>query len=250
MYFLQHALCIFRHQIRVSQQRFKTQKQNLLFLPQKRDIHDNIESKKRCNDASFANYKTGYFSFVYLIGDERHHIAGDSLRTDSLNLVDSKRIHTSLYKTFNAGSVTYSREVNYKWNTLCLPYTFNASGNSTADFYEIKKNSNDTIYLSRINGTVEACVPVIACKKANNDKIVINATNVQVVENPINVFQNNYYFIGNFTTNELFLSNNGYIIDNDCFKLYSDLQKDKKGDSSKVSLEAFRACFLYKKVHK
>ena len=38
----------------------------------KRDIHDNIESKKRCNDASFANYKTGYFSFVYLIGDERH----------------------------------------------------------------------------------------------------------------------------------------------------------------------------------
>ena len=250
MYFLQHALCIFRHQIRVSQQRFKTQKQNLLFLPQKRDIHDNIESKKRCNDASFANYKTGYFSFVYLIGDERHHIAGDSLRTDSLNLVDSKRIHTSLYKTFNAGSVTYSREVNYKRNTLCLPYTFNASGNSTADFYEIKKNSNDTIYLSRINGTVEACVPVIACKKANNDKIVINATNVQVVENPINVFQNNYYFIGNFTTNELFLSNNGYIIDNDCFKLYSDLQKDKKGDSSKVSLEAFRACFLYKKVHK
>lgn len=91
-----------------------------------------------------------------------------------------------------------------------------------------KKNSNDTIYLSRINGTVEAGVPVIACKKANNDKIVINATNVQVVENPINIFQNNYYFIGDFTTNELFLSNNGYIIDNDCFKLYSDLQKDKK----------------------
>lgn len=201
LYFLQHALCIFRHQIRVSRQRFKTQKQNLLFLPQKRDIHDNIESKKRCNDASFANYKTGYFSFVYLIGDKRHHIAGDSLRTDSLNLVDSIRIYTSLYKTFNAGSVTYSREVNYKWNTLCLPYTFNASRNSTADFYEIKKNSNDTIYLSRINGTVEAGVPVIACKKANNDKIVINATNVQVVENPINVFQNNYYFIGNFTTN-------------------------------------------------
>ncbi|MCI6518197.1 MAG: hypothetical protein MR432_01280 [Prevotellaceae bacterium] len=53
--------------------------------------------------------------------------------------MDSKRIHTSLYKTFNAGNVTYSREVNYKWNTLCLPYTFNASGNSTADFYEIKK---------------------------------------------------------------------------------------------------------------
>lgn len=113
-----------------------------------------------------------------------------------------------------------------------------------------KKKSNDTIYLSRINGTVEAGVPVIACKKANNDKIVINATNVQVVENPINVFQNNYYFIGDFTTNELFLSNNGYIIDNDSFKLYSDLQKDKKGDSSKVSLGAFRACFLYKKVHK
>ena len=30
----------------------------------------------------------------------------------------------------------------------------------------------------------------------------------------------------------------------------NDLQKDKKGDSSKVSLGAFRACFLYKKVHK
>lgn len=88
-------------------------------------------------------------------------------------------------------------------------------------------------------------------QKANNDKIVINATNVQVVENPINVFQNNYYFIGNFTTNELFLSNNGYIIDNDCFKLCSDLQNGEKGgDSSQVSLGAFRACFLYKKVHK
>ena len=204
---------------------FQNTKTKPSFLPQKRDIHDNIESKKRCNDASFANYKTGYFSFVYLIGDERHHIAGDSLRTDSLNLVDSKRIYTSLYKTFNAGSVIYSREVNYKRNTLCLPYTFNASGNSTADFYEIKKFSNDTIYLSRINGTVEAGVPCHSMQKANNDKIVINATNVQVVENPINVFQNNYYFIGDFTTNELFLSNNGYIIDNDCFKLYSDLQK-------------------------
>ena len=204
---------------------FQNTKTKPSFLPQKRDIHDNIESKKRCNDASFANYKTGYLSFVYLIGDERHHIAGDSLRTDSLNLVDSKRIYTSLYKTFNAGSVIYSREVNYKRNTLCLPYTFNASGNSTADFYEIKKFSNDTIYLSRINGTVEAGVPCHSMQKANNDKIVINATNVQVVENPINVFQNNYYFIGDFTTNELFLSNNGYIIDNDCFKLYSDLQK-------------------------
>ena len=144
---------------------FQNTKTKPSFLPQKRDIHDNIESKKRCNDASFANYKTGYFSFVYLISDERHHIAGDSLRTDSLNLVDSKRIYTSLYKTFNAGSVIYSREVNYKRNTLYLPYTFNASGNSTADFYEIKKFSNDTIYLSRINGTVEAGVPVIACKK-------------------------------------------------------------------------------------
>lgn len=90
-------------------------------------------------------------------------------------------------------------------------------------------------------------MPVIAYKKANNDKIVINATNVQVVENPINVFQNNYYFIGNFTTNELFLSNNGYIIDNDCFKLYSDLQNGEKGgDSSQVSLGALRTYFLYK----
>lgn len=125
-----------------------------------------------------------------------------------------------------------------------MPYTFNASGNSTADFYEIKKNSNDTIYLSRINGTVEAGVPVIACKKANNDKIVINATNVQVVENPVNVFEKDFYFVGYFTQNNLFVPENGYIIDNDCFRLYSDLQNGEKGGvSSHVSLGAFRAYF-------
>lgn len=45
----------------------------------------------------------------------------------------------------------------------------------------------------------------------------------------------------------MFLSNNGYIIDNDCFKLCSDLQNGEKGgDSSQVSLGAFRAYFLYK----
>lgn len=199
------------------------------------------------NDTSFANYKTGYFSYAYLIGDEKHPIAGEPLRTDSLNLVDGKRFYTIPYKTFYAGSATYSREVKHKWNTLCLPYAFDASGNSTADFYEIKKFSNDTIYLSRINGTVEAGVPVIASIKANNDKLVVNATNVQVVENPVNVFKKDFYFLGDFTQNNFFVPENGYIIDNDCFKLCSDLQNGEKGgDSSQVSLGAFRAYFLYK----
>lgn len=102
-------------------------------------------------------------------------------------------------------------------------------------------------YLSRINGTIEAGVPVIASIKANNDKILVNAINVQVVENPVNVFEKDFYFVGYFTQNNLFVPENGYIIDNDCFRLYSDLQNGKKGgDSSQVSLGAFRAYFLYK----
>ena len=45
----------------------------------------------------------------------------------------------------------------------------------------------------------------------------------------------------------MFVPENGYIIDNDCFRLCSDLQSGEKGgDSSQVSLGAPRAYFLYK----
>ena len=186
-------------------------------------------------DKSMANYKTGFFSNYYMIGDEKRAIVGDPLKTEKLVLEDGKDFRTN--NDFTAGTANYTRAMSHKWGTLCLPYAFDASGNSTANFYEIKKLENDTLYLSRLYGTVEAGVPVIVRKKENMDKIEVNASNVEVIKAPMNSIQQYYNLSGAFQERQL--ADKEYIISNDCFWLCSDLKNN--GNGKLVKLRGFRA---------
>lgn len=186
-------------------------------------------------DKSMANYKTGFFSNYYMIGDEKRAIVGDPLKTDKLVLEDGKDFRTNNY--FTAGTANYTRTMSHKWGTLCLPYAFDASGNSTANFYKINRLEPDTLYLSRLYGTVEAGVPVIVRKKENMDKIEVNASNVEVIMAPVNSIQQYYNLSGAFQERQL--ADKEYIISNDCFWLCSDLKNN--GNGNLVKLRGFRA---------
>ena len=199
-------------------------------------------SEHKTQGKSYANYKTGYFSYYYTIGGEKHPIAGDPLKTDCLDLVDGKDFETS--KMFDAENATYSRNVSHKWSTLCLPYAFDAKDNATAYFYEIKNLTDDVLYVTRIDGTVEAGVPVIAYKKANNDKIVVNATKAEIYNEPYTETMYDYNLVGSFV--EQTVPGNAYIIGNDCFWLSSELTAADKGGATAVKTKGFRAYILPK----
>lgn len=199
-------------------------------------------SEHKTQGKSYANYKTGYFSYYYTIGGEKHPIAGDPLKTDSLDLVDGKDFETS--KMFDAENATYSRNVNHKWSTLCLPYEFDAKDNATAYFYEIKNLKEDTLFVTRINGIVKAGTPVIAYKKANNDKIVVNATKAEIYNEPYTETMYDYNLVGSFV--EQTVPANAYIIGNDCFWFSSELTAADKGGATAVKTKGFRAYILPK----
>ena len=190
-------------------------------------------------DKSMANYKTGLFSKYYQIGDKKYPIAGEPLKTDKLVLEDGKDFRAN--DVFTAGTANYSRAMSHKWGTLCLPYAFNASENSTANFYKLKSFTKDTLYLSRLYGTVEAGVPVIVYKKENVNKIEVNASNAQVVFAPaMKPVQERYELSGAFQEGQV--PDKGYIISNDCFWLCSELKE--KGNGKAVKLRGFRAYVL------
>ena len=199
-------------------------------------------SEHKTQGKSYANYKTGYFSYYYTIGGEKHPIAGDPLKTDNLVLVDGKDFEAT--REFTAEKANYSRTVSHKWSTLCLPYEFDAKDNATAYFYEIKNLTDDVLYVTRIDGTVKAGVPVIAYKKANNDKIVVNAINAYVTKEPFNTTVKDYNLVGSYVEQDV--PANAYIIGNDCFWLSSELTAADKGGATAVKTKGFRAYILPK----
>lgn len=197
-------------------------------------------SDKGTQRRDYANYQTGYFSFYYLIGGEKRPIAGEPLKTENLVLEDGKDFVTT--REFTAETANYSRTVSHKWSTLCLPYAFDASGNSTANFYEIKRLTDDTLYVTRLYGTVKAGEPVIVYRKNNDGKIEVNAAGVKAMINPTNTTEKDYNLVGSFVEQDV--PDYGYIIGNDCFWLSSDLKAGDKGNGKAVKTRAFRSYIM------
>lgn len=203
-------------------------------------------SADNANDATFANYKNGYFSFYYLIGGRKHPVAGNPLTVDSLYLEDGKDFAAP--REFTAARAYYSRPVNQKWGTLCLPYAFDASNNPTAYFYQIEKISDDQLCLKRIEGIVEAGVPVIVCAKNNQGKIEVRAANVCVIPEPQNSIENDYNLVGLFVTGVV--PDSSYVIaDDSCFVLSADLKEQsvkrrKTNNGQGVYARAFHAYLM------
>ena len=203
-------------------------------------------SADNANDATFANYKNGYFSFYYLIGGRKYPVVGDPLAVDSLYLEDGKDFAAP--REFTAARAYYSRPVNQKWGTLCLPYAFDASNNPTAYFYQIEKISDDQLCLKRIEGIVEAGVPVIVCAKNNQGKIEVRAANVCVIPEPQNSIENDYNLVGLFVTRVI--PDSSYVIaDDSCFVLSANLKEQsvkrrKINDEQGVYARAYSAYLM------
>ena len=203
-------------------------------------------SADNANDATFANYKNGYFSFYYLIGDRKYPVVGDPLAVDSFYLEDGKDFAAP--REFTAARAYYSRPVNQKWGTLCLPYAFDASNNPTAYFYQIEKISDDQLCLKRIEGIVEAGVPVIVCAKNNQGKIEVRAANVCVIPEPQNSIEKDYNLVGLFVTGVV--PDSSYVIaDDSCFVLSADLKEQcvkrrKINDEQGVYARAYSAYLM------
>lgn len=203
-------------------------------------------SADNANDATFANYKNGYFSFYYLIGGRKYPVVGDPLAVDSLYLEDGKDFAAP--REFTAARAYYSRPVNQKWGTLCLPYAFDASNNPTAYFYQIEKISDDQLCLKRIEGIVEAGVPVIVCAKNNQGKIEVRAANVCVIPEPQNSIEKDYNLVGLFVTGVV--PDSSYVIaDDSCFVLSADLKEQcvkrrKINDEQGVYARAYSAYLM------
>lgn len=197
-------------------------------------------SDKGTQRKDYANYKTGYFSFYYLIGGEKRAIAGEPLKTENMILEDGKDFVTT--RKFTAAAANYSRTVSHKWSTLCLPYAFNASGNSNANIYEINRLTDDTLYVTRLYETVEAGTPVIVYRKTDDIKIEVNVMDAQVVPNPVNTTDKDFNLVGSFV--EVDVPDEGYIIGNDCFWLSSDLKAGNKGNGKAVKTRAFRSYIM------
>ena len=203
-------------------------------------------SADNANDATFANYKNGYFCFYYLIGGRKYPVVGDPLAVDSLYLEDGKDFAAP--REFTAARAYYSRPVNQKWGTLCLPYAFDASNNPTAYFYQIEKISDDQLCLKRIEGIVEAGVPVIVCAKNNLGKIEVRVANVCVIPEPQNSIENDYNLVGLFVTGVV--PDSSYVIaDDSCFVLSANLKEQsvkrrKINDEQGVYARAFHAYLM------
>lgn len=203
-------------------------------------------SADNANDATFANYKNGYFSFYYLIGGRKYPVVGDPLAVDSFYLEDGKDFAAP--REFTAARAYYSRPVNQKWGTLCLPYAFDASNNPTAYFYQIEKISDDQLCLKRIEGIVEAGVPVIVCAKNNQGKIEVRAANVCVIPEPQNSIEKDYNLVGLFVTGVV--PDSSYVIaDDSCFVLSADLKEQcvkrrKINDEQGVYARAYSAYLM------
>lgn len=203
-------------------------------------------SADNANDATFANYKNGYFSFYYLIGGRKYPVVGDPLAVDSFYLEDGKDFAAP--REFTAARAYYSRPVNQKWGTLCLPYAFDASNNPTAYFYQIEKISDDQLCLKRIERIVEAGVPVIVCAKNNQGKIEVRAANVCVIPEPQNSIEKDYNLVGLFVTGVV--PDSSYVIaDDSCFVLSADLKEQcvkrrKINDEQGVYARAYSAYLM------
>ena len=163
--------------------------------------------------------------YFYSVGEAKHMLDGDGveipLTTDDMTLIDGQDFKAD--KAFTASEATYSREMNTRWGTLCLPYAIEADGNETCEFYEMTDNSNNTVTLKKLTGIIDAGRPVVVRRRSNDTSstVVINASETNVVADPVS----DNMMTGSFVYKEL--TPDAYIISNDKFWLIGDKQKAK-----------------------
>ncbi len=153
----------------------------------------------------------------YYLGDEKYMLDGANTEEDPLFCAEFKPADGLDFRSewdFAADSATYSREMTTTWGTLCLPYNYEADGNETCEFYEMKDKSDNSVTLTKLKGTVEAGRPVVVRRRNGVETVVISASDdVKVVKEAAE----DAHLAGSFS--QVVVPSGTYIINNDKFWL-------------------------------
>lgn len=196
-------------------------------------------------DASFtnateANYRDGYLSTYYKVGDKRFDLSGD-MTVDELLLEDGKPFMT--HDAFTAKNATLQRTLSadntYNIGTVCLPYALTAANGYT--LYAVKNVAADepakakktaaadatyaTLYLEKISGELPAGTPAIF--KAEKSTVEFAAADAAVVEQPVDdetLASNGFMLRGAFT--EYAIEPESYVYADNEFVRASSLSAD------------------------
>ncbi len=138
--------------------------------------------------SAYANYTTGLLTKkVGTNGTDILGATGSPLTIANLKIEDDKIFALNEGETCQAGNASYTRTMTSKWGTLCLPFAINteAEGNNCY-FYNLKEVGDESVTLSKMEGTIEAGTPVVVCKKTDSQEdITIQATDAAVVKSPV-----------------------------------------------------------------
>ena len=178
--------------------------------------------------------------FHYYIGSTVHDLYGDNTNDDPLFagkvvLEDGKDFRADA--PFTAQQATYTRSSQNQWATLCLPYAFDASDNTTCDYYQISEKQDTALVLTRLEGEVEAGTPVLVRRNDLVKAFNVNAFNTEVAIAPLTLAGDNTAHLEG-TFKQIEVGKGAYIISNDRFWLVDNLVGDK---DVKVGSKPFRA---------
>lgn len=113
-----------------------------------------------------ANYVDGYFTLCrnFTVGDKTYSVYGtDPVCNDNVKIENNELLSSDfIFKFDNSHSASYHRDVTNSWNTLCLPFAFDASSqNGNCKFYGITEVSSDVISVKEVTGEVKAGKPLL-----------------------------------------------------------------------------------------
>ncbi len=152
-------------------------------------------------DKSRANYTNSDGCLTlrqhFSVGDESYAIDQTSnnacpLCYDDVTFTDGEKFATDAdFQFASEKKASYSRTLsNAKWATLCLPFAYSVSDNSSCKYYTLSNVTEKTITLTEITeGTIKAGTPLMVY--CENGTIDINATAAPVVSAPANAESGN-----------------------------------------------------------
>lgn len=139
-----------------------------------------------------------------------------TIKVDNINLTDAKGYDCKADIT--AGNVSYTRMMNNRWATLCLP--FDLPGNTNEyEFYELESVTSESVTLKKIEGNVAAGTPVLLRRtdKDGSKEFTFAAENIPMATQVHNVSTiDGLTLTGTFSTIED-LAAKDYVISHDNF---------------------------------